>query len=153
MATDLSERNHLWRARHQAYFAALALRPGSRALSTDVCVPISALAGCIRDAAADLEESSLPSMIFGHVGDGNFHTIILVDPDDARELDEVRALNQRLVERALAAGGTCTGEHGIGTGKIAYLEAELGPAVDVMRRIKSVLDPKNIMNPGKIFTP
>lgn len=152
-ATDLSDRNRLWRARHQAYFAALALRPGSRALSTDVCVPISALARAIHDAAADLERSSLPSMIFGHVGDGNFHTIILVDPDDARELDEVRGFNQRLVERALAAGGTCTGEHGIGTGKIGYLEAELGPAVDVMRRLKSVLDPKNIMNPGKIFTP
>ena len=129
------------------------MRPGSRALSTDVCVPISALARAIHDAAADLERSSLPSMIFGHIGDGNFHTIILVDPGDAGEMDEVRGFNERLVERALAAGGTCTGEHGIGTGKIGYLEKELGPAVDVMRRIKSVLDPKNIMNPGKIFSP
>ena len=151
-ATDLSERNRLWRARHQAYYAALAMRPGSKAYSSDVCVPISALADCIHAAAADLEKSSLPSMVFGHVGDGNFHTLVLVDPDDPDEMEEIKALTGRLVERALAVGGTCTGEHGIGTGKIGYLETELGPAIDVMRQVKAAIDPKNIMNPGKIFT-
>ncbi|GBD43052.1 putative FAD-linked oxidoreductase [bacterium HR40] len=145
------ERGRLWRARHDAYYAAKALRPGAEAWVTDVCVPVSALARCIRDTRLDIEESGLPATIVGHVGDGNFHVIFLVDPAREEEWRDVRELNRRLVERALAAGGTCTGEHGIGLGKKASLLQEMGEAVGVMRAIKQALDPRGILNPGKIF--
>jgi len=152
-ARQSEERNRLWRARHDAFYAAKALRPGAAAWVTDVCVPISALAACIRDTRRDIGQSGVPATIVGHVGDGNFHVIFLVDPDDAAEWDVVRAINARLVERAVAAGGTCTGEHGIGLGKKASLLRELGDAVDVMRAVKRALDPHGILNPGKIFDP
>lgn len=152
-ARQSEERNRLWRARHDAFYAAKALRPGAAAWVTDVCVPISALAACIRDTRRDIGHSGVPATIVGHVGDGNFHVIFLVDPDDAAEWDAVRAINGRLVERAVAAGGTCTGEHGIGLGKKASLLRELGDAVDVMRAVKRALDPHGILNPGKIFDP
>jgi D-lactate dehydrogenase (cytochrome) len=152
-ATLAEDRNRLWRARHEALYAVLALRPGSRALITDVCVPISALAGCIAETQADLAASSLIASVVGHVGDGNFHTVFLVDPDSAAEVGEARALNRRMVERALEMGGTCTGEHGIGHGKREYLRAEHGDGVDVMVAIKRALDPLNLMNPGKVVGP
>jgi D-lactate dehydrogenase (cytochrome) len=145
------ERTRLWQARHDAYYAGLALRPGSKGWPTDVCVPISRLAECIVETRKDIEASGLMAMILGHVGDGNFHTTILVDPDDPKELKRAEAFNDRLVDRALAMGGTCTGEHGIGFGKIAFLEREHGEAVGLMRLVKQTLDPENRMNPGKIF--
>ena len=120
-------------------------------MPTDVCVPISRLAECIVDTKADLERSGLLAPLVGHVGDGNFHLVLVVDPDDADEVARAEALHDRLVRRALALGGTCTGEHGIGTGKIAFLEAEHGAALDTMRRIKAALDPAGIMNPGKVL--
>lgn len=150
-AINTEDRARLWQARHNTLFAALALRPGAKAWVTDVCVPISKLAECILDTRRDLQETTLVAPLVGHVGDGNFHLNIVVDPDAPRELAEVKAFNERLVRRALALGGTCTGEHGIGLGKIAYLEAEHGAAVDVMKAIKRALDPDNRMNPGKIF--
>jgi D-lactate dehydrogenase (cytochrome) len=119
--------------------------------ATDVCVPISRLAECIGETKQDLERTSIPATILGHVGDGNFHVVFAIDPDAPGERDEVASINQRLVERALAMDGTCTGEHGIGLGKQKYLEAELGDAVGLMRTIKSALDPKDLFNPGKIF--
>jgi D-lactate dehydrogenase (cytochrome) len=145
------ERSKLWQARHDAYYAGLSMRPGSKGWPTDVCVPISRLAECIVETRKDIEASGLVAMILGHVGDGNFHTTILVDPDDPAELKRAEAFNDRLVDRALAMGGTCTGEHGIGFGKIAFLEREHGEAVGLMRLIKQTLDPENRMNPGKIF--
>jgi D-lactate dehydrogenase (cytochrome) len=145
------ERNKLWQARHDAYYAGLSMRPGSKGWPTDVCVPISRLAECIVETRKDIEASGLVAMILGHVGDGNFHTTILIDPDDPAELKRAEAFNDRLVDRALAMGGTCTGEHGIGFGKIAFLEREHGEAVGLMRLIKQTLDPENRMNPGKIF--
>jgi D-lactate dehydrogenase (cytochrome) len=151
-ATKTEERAKLWRARHDTLWAALALRPGSRAWVTDVCVPISRLAECILDTHRDLAETPLIAPLVGHVGDGNFHLNILVDPEDPRELAEVTSFNARLIHRAQAMGGTCTGEHGIGLGKMAYLVEEHGPALDVMRAIKQALDPHNLMNPGKMFT-
>lgn len=147
------ERNSLWRARHEAYYAALNLRPGSIGWATDVCVPLSRLAECIAETHVDLAAATLPATILGHVGDGNFHVVFAIDPASAAELAEVEAINDRLVERALAMGGTCTGEHGIGLGKQQWLVAELGDAVDQMRLIKQAFDPDNIMNPGKIFLP
>ncbi len=150
-ATTTEDRTRLWRARHNTFYAALALRPGSKAWVTDVCVPISKLADCILETRRDVQASSLLATLVGHAGDGNFHLIFLIDPDDSRELEEMQALNARLVRRALALGGTCTGEHGIGQGKIDYLEEEHGEAVAVMRAIKQTLDPENRMNPGKIF--
>lgn len=147
----LEERNRLWRARHDAFYAAKALRPGAEAWVTDVCVPISALARCIRATRADIERGSVPATVLGHVGDGNFHVVFLVDPANPEEWTQVRAINERLVERALAAEGTCTGEHGIGLGKKASLLRELGEAVETMRAIKRALDPQGILNPGKIF--
>ncbi|WP_380872483.1 FAD-binding oxidoreductase [Sphingomonas sp. DBB INV C78] len=150
-ASSTEERNRLWKARHQAYYAALALRPGATGWSTDVCVPISRLAECILATKADIQASAIPAPIVGHVGDGNFHVVFVVDPDRPEELAEAKRLNSVMVERALAMGGTCTGEHGIGLGKIDALEAELGDAVDLMRAVKLALDPRNIMNPGKIF--
>jgi D-lactate dehydrogenase (cytochrome) len=145
------ERSRLWKARHDAYFAGLELAPGKKAITTDVCVPISKLADSILAAKADVEASGLTVTIVGHVGDGNFHLLILVDPDDPDEIARGKALNARLVERALAVGGTCTGEHGIGYGKIGFMEAEHGDAVKTMWTIKRALDPDNILNPGKVL--
>jgi len=146
------ERNRLWRARHEAYYATVNLRPGAIGWATDVCVPMTRLAECITQTQADLATCSVPATILGHVGDGNFHVVFSIDPNAADELAEVEAVNARLVERALAMDGTCTGEHGIGLGKMAWLEAELGEAIDQMRMIKRAFDPDNILNPGKIFT-
>jgi D-lactate dehydrogenase (cytochrome) len=145
------QRSKLWRARHEAYYAAVNLRAGAIGWATDVCVPISRLAECITETRVDLDRSAIPSTILGHVGDGNFHVVFSIDPDAPEELAEVEALNARLVERALAMDGTCTGEHGIGLGKQDWLVAELGEAVDVMRTLKRALDPDNLFNPGKIF--
>jgi D-lactate dehydrogenase (cytochrome) len=151
-ATQEAERKKIWRARHDAYFAALALRPGAQGWITDVCVPISRLADCIRETKIDLAGTFLRAPLVGHVGDGNFHLIFLVDRERPEEIAEAERLNDRLVMRALSMGGTSTGEHGIGSGKIRYLEAEHGEGgVDVMRTLKRALDPKGIMNPGKIF--
>ena len=145
------ERNRLWKARHEAYYAAVNLRSGAVGWSTDVCVPISRLPECIAETKRDLAHASVPATIVGHVGDGNFHVIFSLDPESRAELDEVSAINARLVERALAMDGTCTGEHGIGLGKQPWLVKELGEAVDVMRAIKRTLDPADLFNPGKIF--
>ena len=145
------ERTKLWKARHEAYYAALGLRPGCVGWPTDVCVPIGRLADCIGETKRDLEEASIPAPILGHVGDGNFHVVFVIDPNRPEELAEAERLNCRLVERALAMDGTCTGEHGIGIGKQDWLVAELGDAVDMMRAIKRALDPKDLFNPGKIF--
>lgn len=149
-ATRPEDRNRLWQARHDAAYAALALRPGARMWATDVCVPISKLAECIRETKEDLAESFLMAPLVGHVGDGNFHLVFLFDPDDERERAEVERLNERLVSRSLALDGTCTGEHGVGYGKLDFLTAEHGEAVSLMRDIKKALDPGNIMNPGKV---
>jgi D-lactate dehydrogenase (cytochrome) len=146
------ERTRLWAARHQAYYAAVALRKGAVGWPTDVCVPISRLAECIGETKRDLEGASVPATILGHVGDGNFHVVFVLDPDSQEEAAEAERLNRRLVERALAMDGTCTGEHGIGLGKQDWLVAELGDAVDLMRTIKRALDPKDLFNPGKIFS-
>jgi len=143
----------LWQARHDAYWAALGLRPGAKAIASDVCVPISRLAECVTATQADIAASRLTAPIVGHVGDGNFHLSILVDMTDADEIRRTEELLERLVERALAMEGTCTGEHGIGQGKMKYLRAEHGDAaLAAMRAIKAALDPQNIMNPGKIIT-
>lgn len=145
------ERNKLWRARHEAYYAAIALKPGGRAVTTDVCVPISRLAECILATKADIDASFLSAPIVGHVGDGNFHLIILIDPDSETDLEEAKRLSDALVMRALSFDGTCTGEHGVGHGKMDFLVAEHGEAaLDVMRAVKRGIDPDNIMNPGKI---
>jgi D-lactate dehydrogenase (cytochrome) len=148
--TRPEDRNRLWAARHQAFFATLQLKPGSRSVSTDVCVPISRLTECMLATAEDIAKASMPIPMFGHVGDGNFHLVILVDPNNPGDLTEAKALNARLVERALAMGGTCTGEHGIGLGKIGSLKKEAGDAYDVMRELKQQFDPGNLMNPGKL---
>ncbi|AXB79353.1 FAD-binding oxidoreductase [Novosphingobium sp. P6W] len=145
------ERSKLWKARHEAYYAAVNQRPGAVGWATDVCVPISRLAECITQTKIDLEKSSVPGTILGHVGDGNFHVVFSVDPNVPEEMVEVEAINDRLVRRALAMDGTCTGEHGIGLGKQDWLVAELGDAVDIMRLIKNAIDPHNLFNPGKIF--
>jgi D-lactate dehydrogenase (cytochrome) len=146
------ERSRLWQARHDAYYACLGLRPGARSLTTDVCVPISRLADCIAETVADIEKSGLVAPLLGHVGDGNFHLLLLADPDSAEEIERAQAFSQRLVERAIAMEGTCTGEHGIGRGKRKYLALEHGAAaLDVMRSIKRALDPADILNPGKVL--
>lgn len=145
------ERSKLWRARHEAYYAAVNMRSGAIGWATDVCVPLSRLAQCIEETHADLENSAIPATILGHVGDGNFHVVFSIDPEAPEELAEVEALNARIIERALAMDGTCTGEHGIGLGKQQWLVEELGDAVDIMRRVKRALDPGNLLNPGKIF--
>ena len=150
-ATQPEERSRLWSARHQAYFACIQLRPGTRAVSSDVCVPISRLTECIVETARDIEKASMPVALFGHVGDGNFHLLIPVRPESESDLAEARGINERVVNRALAMEGTCTGEHGIGFGKIASLKKELGEAVDLMVMIKKTFDPQNLMNPGKIL--
>jgi D-lactate dehydrogenase (cytochrome) len=149
--TRLEDRTRLWRARHDAYYASLALRPGAKAWTTDVCVPISRLADCIVETKRDLDASPLLGTLVGHVGDGNFHMVYLVDPDVPEELDEARRLTDRVVMRALEMGGTCTGEHGVGVGKIPFLPAEHGEGLEVMRTLKHALDPLGILNPGKIF--
>ena len=149
-ATRLEDRERLWRARHDALYAALALRPGSRAWTTDVCVPISALTQCILETQADHAAAPFPVCLVGHAGDGNFHLLYVLDPESQSELDAATRLNDRLVARALEMGGTCTGEHGVGYGKMKFLEAEHGTGVDIMRAIKKALDPENRMNPGKI---
>ena len=147
------ERSKLWAARHQSYFAALQTRPDCRCQSSDTCVPISKLAESINDSVAEAEASGIPYWIVGHVGDGNFHLSYLMDPNDSAEVAEVERLNVLMVQRAIRLGGTCTGEHGIGLHKMGYLVEEAGlGAVDMMRSIKRALDPKNIMNPGKVFT-
>jgi D-lactate dehydrogenase (cytochrome) len=146
------DRNKLWQARHDAAFAAKALRPGCAIWPTDVCVPISKLAECIVETKKDLADSFLLAPLAGHVGDGNFHLVFLLDPDDPKDMAEAQRLNDRLIMRALALGGTSTGEHGVGLGKMQYLQAEHGEAVALMRQIKQALDPQNIMNPGKIFS-
>jgi D-lactate dehydrogenase (cytochrome) len=149
-ATKPEERTRLWSARHQAYFAGLQLRPGTRAVSTDVCVPISRLTECIVETMRDIEQASMPIPLFGHVGDGNFHCMVLIRPDSDSDLAEAKAFNERLVDRALSMEGTCTGEHGIGSGKIKSLKKEHGDAVDLMVAIKRTFDPDNLMNPGKV---
>jgi D-lactate dehydrogenase (cytochrome) len=150
-ATDEADRRKLWHARHRAYDAARATRPGSRGLTTDVCVPVSRLAECILETQADIETLGLPAPIVGHVGDGNFHVAVLVDPSDPAEVERAEAFHARLVRRAIAMEGTCTGEHGVGYGKAAFLVEEHGTAgVAMMRAIKHALDPGDMFNPGKI---
>ncbi len=151
-ATKPEERSKLWAARHDVTYANKALRPGCEIWATDVCVPISRLAECITETKRDLAGSFLTAPLVGHVGDGNFHLGFLIDRNSPKELEEAERLNERLVMRALAMDGTCTGEHGIGLGKQKFLIAEHGEAVAVMRSIKKALDPDNILNPGKIFT-
>jgi D-lactate dehydrogenase (cytochrome) len=145
------ERARLWKARHDAYWASMTLRPGAKGLSTDVCVPISRLAECIAETEADIAEMSLIAPIVGHVGDGNFHVLVLMDPDSRAEIESTERFVERLNMRAIAMDGTCTGEHGIGQGKMGFIEHELGHGVDVMRTVKAALDPLGILNPGKIF--
>jgi D-lactate dehydrogenase (cytochrome) len=150
-ATRAEDRSRLWQARHDAYWAQRGLRPNTQPLATDVCVPISRLAECVTATQQDIADSNLVAPIVGHVGDGNFHVGVMVDVDDADEVARVQAFLERLTERALAMDGTCTGEHGIGQGKMKYLLAEHGqPALDAMRAIKRALDPLDVMNPGKI---
>jgi D-lactate dehydrogenase (cytochrome) len=148
--TKPEDRTRLWTARHQAYFACLQLRPGSRAVSTDVCVPISRLTECIVETSKDISRASMPIPLFGHVGDGNFHCEILIRPDSEADLEEAKEFNERVVNRALSMEGTCTGEHGIGFGKMRSLRKELGEAVDLMAILKHAIDPENLMNPGKV---
>jgi D-lactate dehydrogenase (cytochrome) len=151
-ATTPEERTRLWTARHNAYFAAIQSRPGCRALSTDTCVPISRLADCLLDSVAEVEASGLPYFLVGHVGDGNFHFGYLIDPNSAEERAVAEDLNHKLVHRALALDGTCSGEHGVGLHKMGFLVEERGAgAVEFMKLNKRALDPKNILNPGKIF--
>ncbi len=152
-ATRLEDRERLWQARHEAMWAAIALRPGSRAWTTDVCVPISRLAECIVETKKENAGAPFPIGLVGHVGDGNFHLVYVLDPDSPSELDVARRLNEQMVMRALQMGGTCSGEHGVGYGKMKYLEAEHGPALAVMRTLKRALDPDNRMNPGKMVEP
>jgi D-lactate dehydrogenase (cytochrome) len=148
---NAEERTKLWNARHNAYWAGRALDPSLNGLSTDVCVPISRLAECVAETQADIEESGLLAPIVGHAGDGNFHVLVLFDDKSPESVANVEAFTGRLSRRALAMDGTCTGEHGVGQGKMSYLDEELGGAVDLMRTVKKGLDPDNIFNPGKIF--
>ena len=150
--TSEQDRQKLWEARHNAYYASLALRPGSKGWPTDVCVPISRLAECILQTRQDIDECGLLVPLVGHVGDGNFHLLFLIDPEnEENELKRYQPLNDRLVERALRMGGTCTGEHGIGSGKLKYMKSEHGDSLELMRQIKSAFDPHNLMNPGKVI--
>ncbi|WP_371223404.1 FAD-binding oxidoreductase [Roseovarius sp. 2305UL8-3] len=152
-ATRAEDRSALWAMRHNAYHAILQIRPGARAIVTDICVPISALAEAIDDTRADLAEAGLQGPILGHVGDGNFHAILLIDEDNPEEVKRAKAASHRMVERSLALGGTATGEHGIGIGKLDYMTAEHGGAWALMGTVKQALDPDNIMNPGKLVPP
>ncbi len=150
-AEQEEDRQRLWRARHDAYYAGLAARPGSRGYVTDVCVPISRLADCVAETQADIAAAGVFAPIIGHVGDGNFHATIFIDPDNEAEFETALGLDKRMVERALAMGGTCTGEHGIGLGKLKHMRREHGDgAVELMQTIKRALDPQNILNPGKV---
>ena len=149
-ATKQEDRTRLWQARHDAYPACRRLRPGNLAFSTDVCVPISQLARCIAESNEDIAGASMPIALFGHVGDGNFHLVVLIDPHNPADVAEADEINRRVVMRALRMGGTCTGEHGIGLGKLDFLDAEHGSAVQVMAAIKQALDPHNVLNPGKV---
>ncbi len=146
------QRSEMWDARHSAAYAAMAIKPSARAYATDVCVPISRLADCIRETREDVERTTvMPTFLLGHIGDGNFHYVFLIDPDDPLELELVLQLSERMVQRAIRMGGTCTGEHGIGLGKQKYLQLEYGETgVELMRTLKSALDPDNLMNPGKL---
>jgi D-lactate dehydrogenase (cytochrome) len=150
-ASRPEDRSKLWQARHDAAHAAQGLRPGANMITTDVCVPISRLADCILETAADLHQQGMAAPIVGHVGDGNFHVILYYDENSPQEIEAVDKVNERLVRRALGMGGTCTGEHGVGLGKLDFLIAEHGEAVSVMRQIKNALDPQNILNPGKVL--
>jgi D-lactate dehydrogenase (cytochrome) len=150
-AEQEEDRNQLWRARHDAYYAGLAVYPGYRGYVTDICVPISRLADCIAETQADIAASGLFAPVIGHVGDGNFHSTIFIEPDNEAMLAKALELDHRMVQRALDMGGTCTGEHGIGMGKLKHMRNEHGDgAVEMMKAIKAALDPQNIMNPGKI---
>jgi D-lactate dehydrogenase (cytochrome) len=149
--SDPTARARMWEARHHALFASLALAPGSKAMATDVAVPVSELAGAIEQARRALDDSGLIGGIVGHVGDGNFHVAFVLDPEDTEAIARAEALNGRLVDDALARGGTSTGEHGIGLGKLAYLEREHGDLLPLMHGIKDLLDPAGIMNPGKVL--
>jgi D-lactate dehydrogenase (cytochrome) len=148
-ATQAEDRTRLWKARHSAYYAALAFRPGTTSFATDACVPISRLADCILETRAEVEKSGLTAPIVGHVGDGNFHLIVLFDPSDASQRERAETLARNVSSRAIAMGGTCTGEHGIGWHKLDALVQEHGEGVELMRAVKRALDPRNIMNPGK----
>jgi D-lactate dehydrogenase (cytochrome) len=151
-ATRPEERSRLWTARHNAYFAMLQMRPGARAISTDCCVPISRLAECILDTKADCEKNDMIYSIIGHVGDGNFHVLMMVDPHDPDDVAKAEGVNARMVARAISMDGTCTGEHGVGMHKMDFLIQEHGEeAIETMRILKHAFDPKNIMNPGKII--
>jgi D-lactate dehydrogenase (cytochrome) len=150
-STRPEERSRLWQARHDAAHSCLVLKPGAKVTATDVCVPISRLAECVIETKRDLADSGLFGPVLGHVGDGNFHVAILFDGNDAQEIARMKDFCERLAMRAIDMDGTCTGEHGVGQGKMAYLTAEFGPALDLMRHIKTALDPHNILNPGKIF--
>ncbi len=151
-ATTPEERSRLWAARHRAYFAGMSSNPGCRTVTTDTCVPISRLAECITQAVSEADGAGLPYYIVGHVGDGNFHIAYLIDPTQPAQRDTAERLNAQLVQHALSLEGTCTGEHGIGLHKQGFLLDEAGVAtVDMMRLLKRALDPKNILNPGKIF--
>ena len=151
-ATRPEDRSRLWQARHDAYFACLQLKPGCRCFPTDVCVPISRLAECIAATNEDIAQVHIPIALFGHVGDGNFHLVVLVDRDNPQDMAEAAWISERVVDRAITMEGTCTGEHGIGLGKRKYLVPEHGAvAVDVMRMLKTALDPHNLLNPGKIL--
>ena len=150
-ANNQEDINRMWHARHQLYYATRAMAPGKQVVTTDVCVPISRLGDCMLETRADVEASPIIATMLGHVGDGNFHTIMLADPESDTEMSAMARLNERMVRRALEMGGTCTGEHGIGLGKRTFLEWEKGPAVALMRHIKTALDPHGIMNPGKML--
>lgn len=149
-ATDNGERARIWHARHRAYWAMLAMRPNSKGWPTDVCVPISELAAAIEAAKDDLAESDLYAPLVGHVGDGNFHLCYILDPDDSDEFNRASQHYERMITRALAVGGTCTGEHGIGSGKREFLEREHPEGIDLMRALKATFDPMNNLNPGKV---
>ncbi|WP_323011035.1 FAD-binding oxidoreductase [Paracoccus sp. (in: a-proteobacteria)] len=151
LATTPDDTARLWRIRHDALYAARALRPGIKGLSTDVCVPLSQLPACIAAIKAEIAHTGLMAPLMGHVGDGNFHLVLLFDPANPVELETGMAISRKLVELALSMGGTATGEHGVGLGKKPYMQAEHGPALDLMRRLKCAVDPSGIMNPGKIF--
>lgn len=150
-ATEQAERDRLWQARHDAYFASLALRPGGAGYVTDVCVPVSRLAECIRRAREHLRQTDIPAPLFGHVGDGNFHVVFVIDPHSEAELAEVRGIHARIVADALALDGTCSGEHGIGLGKLDALEQQYGETLSAMRDIRRALDPLGLLNPGKVL--
>ncbi len=151
-AANHEERNKIWKARHDLFYALMAQWPGTKIMTTDVCVPISELADCINQTKNDiLANTSIPAPLVGHVGDGNFHVTFMIDPNNKSEIHEANLLHERIVSRAISLGGTCTGEHGIGYGKIDFLNSELGEGVSIMRSIKNALDPYNILNPGKIF--